>query len=66
MFRRRKALRATPARNEATGLAAGPFLSNESGRYVVPPDQAINLTVSGSLSVGGLMASTAYFAWWEV
>lgn len=31
-----------------------------------PPSQAINLTVSGSLSVAGLLASTAYFAWWEV
>jgi hypothetical protein len=50
----------------AMPLQAGPFLSNEYGRYVVPPGQAINLSVSGSLSVGGLMASTAYFAWWEV
>lgn len=50
----------------AMPLQAGPFLSNEFGRYVVPPGQAINLSVSGSLSVGGLLASTAYFAWWEV
>ncbi|WP_458124492.1 hypothetical protein [Paenibacillus sp. Z3-2] len=42
---------ATSARHEAAGLAAGPFLSND----------AINLTVSGSLSVGGLMASTSNF-----
>jgi hypothetical protein len=49
----------------AIPLQAGPFLSNEFGRYVIPPGQAINMTVSGSLSVGGLMASTSYFAWWE-
>ncbi|MFS0872439.1 hypothetical protein AB3N00_20980 [Paenibacillus xylanilyticus] len=47
-------------------LQAGPFSSNVFGSYVVPPGQSINLTVSGSLSVGGLLASTAYFAWWEV
>ncbi|KOY14475.1 hypothetical protein [Paenibacillus xylanivorans] len=50
----------------ATPLQAGPFLSNEFGRYVVPPGQSINLSISGSLTVGGLMASTSYFAWWEV
>ncbi|NUU77174.1 hypothetical protein [Paenibacillus xylanilyticus] len=47
-------------------LQAGPFSSNVFGSYVVPPGQSINLTVSGSLTVGGLLASTAYFAWWEV
>lgn len=47
-------------------LQAGPFSSSVFGSYVVPPGQAINLTVSGSLSVAGLLASTAYFAWWEV
>jgi len=47
-------------------LQAGPFSSSIFGSYVVPPGQAINLNVSGSLSVGGLLASTAYFAWWEV
>ncbi len=47
-------------------LQAGPFSSSVYGSYVVPPGQAINLTVSGSLSVAGLLASTAYFAWWEV
>ncbi|PQP84371.1 hypothetical protein C0Q44_07275 [Paenibacillus sp. PCH8] len=50
----------------AMPLQVGPFVSNEFGRYVIPPNQAINLSVSGSLTVGGLMASTAYFAWWEV
>ncbi|WP_339238560.1 hypothetical protein MKX40_29020 [Paenibacillus sp. FSL R5-0517] len=50
----------------AMPLQAGPFQSNEFGRYVLPPGQAINLSVSGSLSVGGLLASTAYFTWWEV
>ncbi|CAM2793484.1 hypothetical protein P4H27_22445 [Paenibacillus taichungensis] len=49
----------------AMPLQVGPFLSNELGRYVVPPGQSINLSVSGSLSVGGLMASTSYFSWWE-
>ncbi|MDQ0173989.1 hypothetical protein [Paenibacillus tundrae] len=47
-------------------LQAGPFASSVWGQYVVPPGQSINLTVSGSLSVAGLLASTAYFAWWEV
>ncbi|MDR6723001.1 hypothetical protein J2W91_001453 [Paenibacillus amylolyticus] len=47
-------------------LQAGPFASSVWGQYVVPAGQSINLTVSGSLSVAGLLASTAYFAWWEV
>ncbi|CAI6080598.1 hypothetical protein PAECIP112173_02940 [Paenibacillus sp. JJ-100] len=47
-------------------LLVGPFQSNEFGKYVVPPGQAINLSVTGSLSVAGLLASTTYFTWWEV
>lgn len=46
-------------------LQVGPFQSNEFGKYVIPPGQAINLTVTGSLSVAGLLASTTYLTWWE-
>lgn len=49
----------------AMPLQVGPFQSNESGRYVISPGQAINLSVTGSLSVAGLLASTTYFTWWE-
>ncbi|MEI2282968.1 hypothetical protein [Paenibacillus polysaccharolyticus] len=47
-------------------LQVGPFQSNEFGKYVIPPGQAINLSVTGSLTVAGLLASTTYFTWWEV
>ncbi|WP_157452871.1 hypothetical protein [Brevibacillus sp. SKDU10] len=40
-------------------LSLGPFLLEETGRYVVPPNQSIVFTVSGSLSAAGLLACTA-------
>lgn len=46
-------------------LAAGPFSFDEIGRFIVPPGQSYTLTVSGSLSVAGLLASTANVMWWE-
>ncbi len=46
-------------------LEAGPFLYEENGRYVVPPGQSINMTVSASLTVAGLVGTSADIMWWE-
>lgn len=46
-------------------LQAGPFLYNENGRYVVPPGQTITMSVSASLTVAGLVGTSADLVWWE-
>ncbi|MFU1795945.1 hypothetical protein ACM1RC_18950 [Paenibacillus azoreducens] len=46
-------------------LQAGPFLYDEAGGYVVPPGQTITMSVSGSLSVAGVVGTTADLVWWE-
>jgi len=46
-------------------LSAGPFVSEQNGRLVVPPNQALTVTVSAALSVLGVLSATASVMWWE-
>lgn len=46
-------------------LSAGPFVSEQNGRLVVPPNQALTVTVSAALSVLGVLSATANVMWWE-
>lgn len=47
-------------------LAAGPLEYNEFGDFIIPQGQSFTFTISGALSVAGVLASTANLVWWEV
>ncbi|WP_211747961.1 hypothetical protein [Paenibacillus sp. Marseille-Q4541] len=47
-------------------LAAGPLEFNEFGDFIIPSGQSFTLTISGALTVAGVIANTANIVWWEV
>lgn len=46
-------------------LNAGPFDQTVAGGIVVPPNQAVTVTVSAALSVLGVLSATVNMVWWE-
>ncbi|MFD0673322.1 hypothetical protein [Cohnella sp. GCM10027633] len=49
----------------AMPLSPGPFEAQLTGAIVVPPNQAITVTVSAALTVLGVLSCTANMVWWE-
>ncbi|QHW32450.1 hypothetical protein GZH47_17620 [Paenibacillus rhizovicinus] len=46
-------------------IEPGLFSLDYNGSLVVPPNQSISVTVSGALSVAGVLACFANITWWE-
>ncbi|UHA75562.1 hypothetical protein [Paenibacillus sp. 481] len=46
-------------------LGSGYFVTDFFGSIIVPPASTLSLSVSGSLSVAGLLSSQASLFWWE-